>query len=306
MVSRLTGPTGQQTRATGVIDPVANLPRKGEGSRLALFPERTTGIPALNLLVDGFPDSFYKVSARVSKIPLEHGATISDHAVPYPLELKVMGWVSQQDSAAFYAIKSIVERAAPFAVSTRWAYHEEMVATKFEPLERGLRGMRFTLDMQEIQRVGLAATTVNQGNTSGEAAQRTDLVTLGQIRTTALREAYQRTLMLATAIIKNVPPEDLRVGGLNVNVVSGTSLLVGLTWEPLPLIDAFEARWRILGHPDVPAPIRYEQEWTPLQHWSDGQLLRATISGLPIASVYRFQVRAAGIDESTASVTVRV
>ena len=191
-------------------------------------------------------------------------------------------------------------------MSTRWAYHEEMVATKFEPLERGLRGMRFTLDMQEIQRVGLAATTVNQGNTSGEAAQRTDLVTLGQIRTTTLREAYQRTLMLATAIIKNVPPEDLRVGGLNVNTVSGTSLLVGLTWEPLPLIDAFEARWRILGHPDVPAPIRYEQEWTPLQHWSDGQLLRATISGLPIASVYRFQVRAAGIDESTASVTVRV
>ena len=273
----------------------ASVPERTAGSPMSIIPGRSAQIIALQLFVDGYPDTYYVMRSRVSNLPLEFGATISDHAVAQPIEIRMRGWVRDGDVAAFREIRRLMELSEPVAISTRWAYHGEMIITKCEPRPRGLTGMRFNLECQEIQRVGVTPTDINQDTATGEAAERTDTVQRGTVFASraASVAAVEAERLRQLALPRGLPNP---LTDLDTSVFPADRAIY-LEWTPPPNVDDYEVRWGL-------APFA-GGEWRPVQVRQSGDKLRAVITNVPLsARPYEFQLRVAGHDFTAVSVVV--
>ena len=291
------------------------------------MPGLRTEVSALAMTVDGYPETHYRMQTMVSKIPLEQGATISDHAVPVPLELTLVGIVERGDTAAYWNLRALQEQAEPISVFTRWAYHPEMLIIELEPRQHGPRSMNFTMKLQEIKRVGVTPTSVNRDRTSAGAEERTDEVTRGIVSSPLAVLADRQvsavltgeppgSLLLRDAITGTEPPGSAilrdeaalreiremnkpRITGFTVNyeAVMGAGrdprYTATLQWDALPNIDAFELRWRN-DLTDDWSEWRASTNYALPRSYPNPAKLQTVISRLPGRNnlLYTFQIRA--------------
>ena len=279
--------------------------------KVVLLPGRTTYVPAISMTIDGFPETHYRLQTMVSKIPLEHGASVSDHAVPVPIELTLVGSAERGDTAAYRNLDALREAAEPIAVFTRWAYHPEMVIVEVEPRERGPRGISFTMKLQEIKRVGVTPTSVNAPSAAEGAEERTDAVTRGivapQPYVLSAIDDYQTLPRTPDAIAAAVEERDAgkpSITGLAVSAEYHTEggqfdrrrwYTATLLWNQIPNIDGYEVRWRHDRMDDwslwkpIPGSLRSRTYPNPAQ-------FEGVVSPLPVTGsnhvTYTFEIRA--------------
>ena len=160
---------------------------------VALIPSQNVSIPALHALVDGFPETQIELKTLTGKAPLESGALITDHASPQPDVLELSGSVSDllvggasRGAAAFEALKRLNVESEIVQVITPWWTYAEMLLVEVKPRQSGL-GMRFSMKLEEVQRVGVTRLTI--GRVSGPALERQ----AETVRGTVLAPGFDRT-----------------------------------------------------------------------------------------------------------------
>ena len=298
--------------------------------KVALLPLRVTTVPALALYVSGFPDTFYRLKSHVSKLPLEQGASVTDHVVPLPMELTLVGIAELGDTSAFQALWRLWQEAEPMSVFTRWAFHQEMLIEDIEPHERGPYGMRFTMKLVQIRRVGVTPTSINTSTTAEGAADRTDelargfvapedleLYDTGAIGPEELASRYIDEVLSTvhtTNVARNDPttiPDAFR--GLNPPAVKGMAVTtkdlpggarrtaVTIRWNSIPGVEEYELRWEA-GKPGDDVELFGENQWRPVDTYKDAIFEVATIR-VPRNDVYRFYVRGKDGTATEASLT---
>ena len=117
-------------------------------------------------VVDGFYASDHEVRVRTTGYPVESGATLTDHAVREPIQLKLQGWVSDimaareverpinsgRSARAWDDLVQLADAKEPLTVNTQIGTYRNMLITKIQtPLDRTTsRALRFTMELQEI------------------------------------------------------------------------------------------------------------------------------------------------------------
>ena len=154
---------------------------------IALQPEKNSRIPALTAVIDGYPDTEHRLGVRTGGAELEDGARITDHAVALEERLTLTGRVSTLSDAtgakprrAWEAIRRLRRQLEPFTVFTEWGTYTEMLIHRADASYVGA-GMRFILELGEIQRVGITDTELPVQNVTGPAVGRTGETTRGRV-----------------------------------------------------------------------------------------------------------------------------
>ena len=143
---------------------------------VALIPGSATEIAPLSAVVDGFPELTHKLETTTGGEALEDGTDVQDHAVARQERLVLQGWVSDFNGGdrpreAWETIRRLQKSETPFAVLTEWASYREMIIRRAEAPQTA-RGMRFTLELEEIKRVGLTTTDLPASEVSTPAVVR--------------------------------------------------------------------------------------------------------------------------------------
>ncbi len=152
---------------------------------VALYPSRTTRIPILQGVVNGFPSTTHKFRATKSTVPLEDGTVISEHAISQPESLRLYGLVSDLTSKglkgpaeALAQLRKLHQELEPLQVLTPWGAYEEMLITEITVEQQ--TGMTFTLVLEQVIRVNFAPAAVGD-TASGPAAERQGEVNQGTV-----------------------------------------------------------------------------------------------------------------------------
>lgn len=178
---------------------LANLARDSADSLFAIAPNnsalrtlesRKTKIDLLVGVVDGYLSENHQHAVKVTRFPVESGATLGDHAVKEPARLTITGWTSdlypsdpahigQQDrpAQAWAAILKLASDRQPLTVFTILGMYENMVITGVNaPVSSATaRGLLFTLDFEEVLTASLQRvefTIPIRPTTGGPAADR--------------------------------------------------------------------------------------------------------------------------------------
>ncbi len=152
---------------------------------VALIPGAGTVISVFADLVDGYPDGAHKLETTTGGEPLEDGREVTDHAVARQARLSLTGWVSDFNGGdrplmAWEEIRRRHKAVKPVAVLTEWGAYPEMLIRRAEAPQTA-RGMRFTLELEEVIRVGVTDTDLPPGNVSGPAQGRSGEVYRGRV-----------------------------------------------------------------------------------------------------------------------------
>ena len=141
---------------------------------VALIPRAETRIAPLVAVVDGFPDLTHKLETTTGGEPLEDGRAVTDHAVARQSRLVLTGMVGDLNGGdrpreAWETIRRLHKEVAVFTVITEWGTYQEMIIRRAEAPQRA-RGMRFTLELEQIIRVGVPASDLPESAVVGERA----------------------------------------------------------------------------------------------------------------------------------------
>ena len=152
---------------------------------VALIPGAGSNVPMLSGLVDGYPTATHRLETTTGGEPLEDGAQITDHAVARQGRITLEGWVSDwsggdRPSAAWEAITSLQKSAEPLEVMTEWGSYPEMLIRRASTTQTG-RGMRFTLECEEVIRVGTTDNDLPASEIDGPASGRSGTVQQGRV-----------------------------------------------------------------------------------------------------------------------------
>lgn len=154
---------------------------------VVLIPKETTRIAALSAVVNGFADEVHKLSVSTGDEALEDGTEVSDHAVARQEELSLTGYVSSLSNQegitptdAMDELRRLHKEVEPVEVISAWGLYQEMLIVSVEASSHGL-GMRFTLSLRQILRVGIEEGSVTVGRVSGPAMERTSEVRRGRV-----------------------------------------------------------------------------------------------------------------------------
>ena len=151
----------------------------------ALIPNAATVISVLADLVDGYPQGVHKLETVVGSEPLQDGRAASDHAVARQERLVLTGWVSDlngggRPAEAWAALRRLQKSVTPFPVLTEWGAYPEMIIRRAEA-PKETRGMRFTLELEEIIRVGVTYFALPASQLAGPAVGRSGEVQRGRV-----------------------------------------------------------------------------------------------------------------------------
>ena len=151
----------------------------------AIIPNSGVTISALASVVDGFPEETHKIETTTGGEPLEDGRAVTDHAVARQDRLVLQGWVSnfnggERPRAAWETIRRLHKAVEAVTVMTEWGVYDEMIIRRAEAPKRH-RGMQFTLELEEIIRVGLTDNELPATQTSGPAQGRAGEVQRGRV-----------------------------------------------------------------------------------------------------------------------------
>ena len=129
---------------------------------VALIPGSGTVISALVDVVDGYPELVHRLETTTGGEPLESGLRVTDHAVARQEQLTLTGWVSDFNGGnrardAWEKLRELHKKVKTVRVVTEWGVYPEMLIRKAEAPQTA-RGMRFTLELEEVIRVGVLDT----------------------------------------------------------------------------------------------------------------------------------------------------
>ena len=151
-----------------------------------LIPDASTSIEALTAVVDGFPQTQHTLELTTGGEPLEDGTEVVDHAVVRQAHLTLTGWVSdlnggQRPAEAWDAIGRLQKILLPIEVLTEWKTYPQMLIQRAAAQYVG-RGMRFTLELSEIIRVGVAENDLPEPVLQGGPAEgRSGVIPRGRV-----------------------------------------------------------------------------------------------------------------------------
>ena len=153
---------------------------------IAIIPDSATMMAPFTAVVDGFPDGTHKAEALVGGEPLEDGREATDHVVARQKQFTCTGWVSDfnggnRQAEALATAFRLQDTQEPFSVMTEWYFYEEMILHRFEAPQSS-RGMRFTMELREILRVGIVDTELPAEQLSGPAEGRSGEVARGRVQ----------------------------------------------------------------------------------------------------------------------------
>ena len=136
-------------------------------------------------VVDGFPELTHKLETTTGGEPLEDGRQVTDHATAKQSQLSLVGWVSdfnggERPLEALEELKRLQQAGETFTVITEWGTYDEMIIRRVSFPQRS-RGARFTIDLEEIIRVGVTAGSLPPDRVSGPAVGRSGEVVVGRV-----------------------------------------------------------------------------------------------------------------------------
>ena len=157
----------------------------------ALYLDRDALVPALEGVVDGYPEEKHIVRVSKTTAPLEDGATLTDHAVREPNRIELTGFVSdligdrgkERAAQAWEVVRSIMDARTLGVIITPWGVYSSMMLIRAEAPRTSSTGgaVRFRLEFEEILIVGVPNLALAPDTTRGEAAARTSEVDLGDL-----------------------------------------------------------------------------------------------------------------------------
>ena len=152
---------------------------------VALIPSAATRIEPLMAVVDGYPDATHKLETTTGGEPLEDGRNVTDHAVARQERLVLTGWVSDFNGGdrpreAWETLRRLHKSVAIMRVVTEWGVYDNMLIRRAEAPQNA-RGMRFTLELEEVIFVGVADNELPAENLSGPAQGRSGEITRGRV-----------------------------------------------------------------------------------------------------------------------------
>ena len=150
---------------------------------MALIPHAATRIAPLVGLVDGYPTATHKLETTTGGAPIEDGRQVTDHAVARQAKLELTGWVSDFNGGnrphdAWEEIRRLHKASKAVTVITEWGVYPEMLIVSAEAPQTA-RGLRFTLVLEEVIRVGVTDADLSAGAISGPASGRSAEVARG-------------------------------------------------------------------------------------------------------------------------------
>lgn len=154
---------------------------------ISVFPALATNAPALAAVIDGYTNISHRLGSRVGSEPLEDGASISDHAVAAPKELSLEGEVSglnvlgisAKAGAAWALLSQFNKESKLINILTPWGFYENMIIRSLNAKQVG-SGMRFSMELREVKRVGLGGLLTAE-RVTGPAEERTGEVKRGRV-----------------------------------------------------------------------------------------------------------------------------
>ena len=131
---------------------------EGAATQLLIVDPDGTQRP-ISAVIDGYPEATHKLDTMVGGEPLEDGRQVTDHAVAQQDKLTLTGWVSdlnggERPRQAWDELRRLHAASRPVRVMTEWGVYPEMIIRSAEAPQTG-RGMRFTLELVEVIRVGV-------------------------------------------------------------------------------------------------------------------------------------------------------
>lgn len=144
-----------------------------QSSKAVIVDDVTTAyIEELYDLIDGYQQESHTLDSTISRLPTEDGSSITDHIVYNPEKLTLTGKVSLKREGSekrlsrsqervrqneFWSkIRELMENKTVLSVYTTWGVYETM-AIKSAQAEPSGMGMKFTLTLSQILRVGISS-----------------------------------------------------------------------------------------------------------------------------------------------------
>ena len=157
---------------------------------VAIIPGAAARIEPLVAVVDGFPEEGHRLRTDTGGEALEDGRDVTDHAVAVQDELTLYGWVSDLNGGhrageAWQEIRRLAKELEPVVVVTEWGTYSEMLIVEADAPKRS-RGLRFTMKLREIIRVGVVDNELSSDRVGGPVANRTAEVNRGRVALTQL------------------------------------------------------------------------------------------------------------------------
>ena len=151
----------------------------------ALIPDAATVITVLASVVDGYPDATHKLETTTGGEPLEDGRLVTDHAVARQERLVLTGWVSDFNGGdrprqAWETLRRLHKAVTLFPVITEWGRYERMLIRRVEALHN-TRGLRFTMELEEVIVVGVADNELPAASLAGPAVGRSGEISRGLV-----------------------------------------------------------------------------------------------------------------------------
>ena len=199
----------------------------------------------------GFPEESHKLKTSVTKIPVETGFNVSDHAFSEPVQLELEGWVSDVDGGAnaqlaWQILQTLNVESNLLTVVTDWSAYDNMIITEVDA-QRQSNGMTYTVKLQQVIVVGVSISQVFEPEPRGPAVARDPLRNHG---------------LLGSAIFDFIPP-DPAPGLLGLSIVEFATPTTARTPQEAAEVDneieiaanrftRFGARYSGRGDPKTP------------------------------------------------------
>ena len=139
------------------------------------------------IIVDGFIDDpgTHILETSTGGEPLEDGAQVTDHAISLQEKVTLTGFISDFDGAerpgeGWERLRSLHKAVTPITVTTAWGTYPEMLIRRAEGRPIG-RGIEFTLELEQVIRVGVTDNELPSENLDGPAEERSGEVERGRV-----------------------------------------------------------------------------------------------------------------------------
>ena len=152
---------------------------------MALIDGAGTVVSGLAEFVDGYPDATHKLETTTGGAPLEDGRRATDHAVARQERLVLTGWVSDFNGGnrpreAWDEIRRLHKKKKIMTVITEWGVYRNMLIRRAEAPQTA-RGMRCTLELEELIIVGVTDNELPASILGGPAVGRSGEIDRGRV-----------------------------------------------------------------------------------------------------------------------------
>ena len=152
---------------------------------LALIPTAAPSVPPLTAVVDGWPAENHSIKTNIAGAPVEDGVEATDHSVLSSEEVTLTGWVSDwgggaRPADAWGEVRRLARVREPIRLVTEWGVYPEMLISEADA-PKDHRGMRFTIKLVWINRVGIVDSELPAEQLSGPAVGRSGEVARGRV-----------------------------------------------------------------------------------------------------------------------------